>query len=143
MKKTRILLIFSIVLLVAFAAAFAVVNLTNDDSTLVASTFVKNEATYKFDGIPETFKLTGTNHLKCPLCREFIFEYQSRNSGYGDRKGPVVASVITTHSAKVVMEGENISSAILDDIWDMKAQKLLVNLNPSDISIDAEDENVR
>lgn len=143
MKRTRIILIFSIVLLIAFTVTLALINSTKDDNTLVASTFVKNEATYQYDGIPETFKLTGTTSLECPLCREFIFEYQSRNSGYGDRKGVVVASVITTHSAEVVMEGKNISSAILDDIWDMKAQKLLVNLNPTNISIDEEIENVR
>lgn len=143
MKKTKLLLIFSIVLLIAFTAALALINFTKDDNTLVASNFVKNEATYKFDGIPETFKLTRTTPLECQLCQEFIFEYQSRNSGYGDRKGAVVASVITTHSAKVVMEGENIRSATLDDIWDMKAQKLLVILNPSNISNDAEAENIR
>lgn len=47
----------------------------------------------------------------------------TRNSGYGDRKGAVVASVITTHTAKVVVEGGTISSAILDDVWDMLAQR--------------------
>jgi len=45
----------------ALVATFAVLNLTEDGNALIASNFVKNEATYKFDGIPETFKLTGTN----------------------------------------------------------------------------------
>ena len=143
MKKTKLLIVFYLVLLVALVAVFAVLNFTKDDNTLVASDFVKNEATYRFDGIPETFKLTGTTPLECPRCMEFSFEYQSRNSGYGDRKGAVVSSEITSHSAKVVMEGETIRSAILDDIWDMKAQKLLVTLNPPDISKDVQDEKVR
>jgi hypothetical protein len=140
MNNTRKLLVISVILAMALVAAFAALNLSIDGNALIASNFVKNEATYKFDGIPETFKLTGTTSIKCPLCREFQFEYQSRNSGYGDRTGAVVATVITDHKAKVVVEGETISSAILDDIWDMKAQRLIESRNSPG---EAGDETVR
>lgn len=140
MKNTRKLLVISIILALAMVATFVALNLTEDGNALIASNFVKNEATFKFDGIPETFKLTWTIPLNCTLCLEFHFEYNSRNSGYGDRKDAVVASVITTHTAKVVVEEGTISSAILDDIWDMKAQKLIESRNsPGGV----EDEKVR
>ncbi len=140
MKRTRILLIFLIALVLALATAFTVLNFTEGGNAFIAENFVKNEATYKFDGIPETFRSTGTTSLECLLCREFSFEYQSRNSGYGDRKGIVVASVITLHKARVVVERGTISSAILDDIWDMKAQKSIDIPAPPG---DSEDEEIR
>ncbi len=140
MNNTRKLLVISVILSLALVATFALLNLTEDGNALIASNFVKNEATYKFDGIPETFKLTGTIPLNCTLCLEFHFEYQSRNSGYGDRKDAVVATVITDHKAKVVVERGAITSAILDDIWDMKAQKLIDSRNSPG---EAGDEKVR
>lgn len=81
-----------------------------------------------------------TASLNCPSCWEFNFEYQSRNSGYGDRKDAVAASVITTHTAKVVMEGGTISSAVLDGVWDMLTQRYTDISNSPGKS---EDENVR
>jgi hypothetical protein len=140
MNKTRKFLVISVFLALALVATIFVLNLTEDSNALIASNFVKNEATYKFDGIPETLKLTGTVPLNCTLCLEFNFEYQSRNSGYGDRKGAVVATVITDHKAKVVVESGTISSATLDDVWDMKAQKLIDRINSTG---DAGDEKVR
>lgn len=140
MNNARKLLLISVILALALIAIFAVLNLTKDGNALIATNFVKNEATYKFDGIPETFKLTETVPLDCTLCIEFHFEYQSRNSGYGNRKDAVVATVITDHKAKIVMEKGAITSAILDNIWDMKAQRLIDSRSST---LDAGDETVR
>lgn len=140
MNTTRKLLVISVILALALVATFSALNFTEEGNTLIASNFIKNEATYKFDGIPETFKLTGIVPLNCTLCNEFNFEYQSRNSGYGDRKGVVVATVITDHKAKVVVERGYITSAILDGIWDMKVQRLIEN---RDSTGEAQDEKVR
>lgn len=121
-ERTRLIaiVIFSVI---ALALAYITLNYSKEGNALIATYFVKNEATYKFDGIPETFKLTGTNSSDTYLW-EFFFEYQSRNSGYGDRKNVIVAPVITNHSAKIVMEKGTIKSAVLDDEWDMKNQKI-------------------
>lgn len=140
MNTTRKLLVISVILVLALVATFSALNFTEDGNALIASNFVQNEATYKFDGIPETFKLTGKTPLNCTLCNEFHFEYQSRNSGYGDRKGAVVAPVITAHKAKVVVESGAVTSAILDEIWDMKAQKLIESRNSQG---EAQEEKVR
>jgi len=140
MKNKRKILIISVVIVFALAAAFAALNLTENGNALLASNFVKNEATYKFDGIPGSFRSTVTAPLNCPSCWEFNFEYQSRNSGYGDRKDAVAASVITTHTAKVVVERGTISYAVLDGVWDMKTQGLIDSRNSPG---ESEGENVR
>ncbi len=140
MNATRKLLVISVILALALVATFSALNFTEEGNILIASNFIKNEATYKFDGIPETFKLTGIIPLNCTPCNEFNFEYQSRNSGYGDRKGVAVATVITDHKAKVVVERGYITSAILDEIWDMKAQRFI---DSRDSQGEAQDEKVR
>ncbi len=125
MKRTKLLLITIAFVIIALNIAYFTLNYTKEGNALIATNFVKNEATYKFDGIPETFKLSETIASQCQYCWEFIFEYQSRNSGYGNRKNASEDAVITNHSAKIALEKGNITSAVLDNTWDMKAQKSL------------------
>lgn len=124
MKKIKLVAIIVIILAIVFTIAFFTLNYTKEGNALIATNIVKNEATYKFDGIPETFKL---NETKTPdkYHWEFYFEYQSRNSGYGDRTNVIVNPVITNHIAVISMEKGTITSAILDNTWDMKTQKLI------------------
>lgn len=140
MKRSKVFLAFAFILILTLAAALIALNFTEQGNDLTAENFVKNEATYKFDGIPETFNSTGKIALKCPFCFEFNFEYQSRNSGYGDRNGMIVAPVITDHRARITMEGGSIRSATLDDIWNMKTQRLI---DTSNSPVDIERESVR
>ena len=123
MKRTRTITIAALVIVIALIVAYFILAYTREGNALIASNFVKNEATYKFDGIPETFRLTGAVPLECQGCWEFHFEYQSRNSGYGDRKDAVVAPVLTNHSARIVMERGTVTLAVLDGTWDMKTQQ--------------------
>ncbi|MDD5474455.1 MAG: hypothetical protein PHU34_09975 [Candidatus Methanoperedens sp.] len=122
MKRTKQILIIVILILIALNIIYLAFNYSKEGNALTATNFVKNEATYKFDGIPETFELTEIK-TPCPYCWEFIFEYQSRNSGYGDRQGLIVAPVITNHTAKIVIQKGTIQSAVLDNKWDMNLQK--------------------
>lgn len=124
MKRTKLILISVVFLIIALNIGYFSLNYTKEGNAIIATNFVKNEATYKFDGIPETFRLAKTTATQCPYCWEFDFEYQSGNSGYGDRKDAVLDSLITNHSASIVMEKGNIISAVLDGRWDMKGQKL-------------------
>jgi len=125
MKRTRLIAII-IFLVIALAIAYITLEYTKEGNALIATYFVKNEGTYKFDGIPETFKLNlnGSKNIS-KYSWEFVFEYQSRNSGYGDRKNVIVNPVITNHYAKIVMENGTIKSALLDNEWDMKNQKII------------------
>ncbi|VVB95912.1 Uncharacterised protein [uncultured archaeon] len=125
MKRKKLIAAIIIFLLVALTIAFFTLTYTKEGNALIATNFIKNEATYKFDGIPGSFKLNYTLPLKCMYCWEFYFEYQSRNSGYGDRTNVIVNPVVTNHTAVIVMENGTIKSAVLDNKWDMKTQKLI------------------
>lgn len=94
---------------------------TVDESMVIAENFIRNSPTYRFDGFNLGHAETKT--LRCPYCWEFIFEFQSRHSGYGDRTGKVFAQVITEHRARVIMDNGVIIYAIIDDEWDELNQK--------------------
>lgn len=124
MKRTQKIAVIALFAVIALTIAYFTLNYTKEGNAIIATSFVKNEATYKFDGISETFKLTGTVALDCPYCWEFQFEYRSRNSGYGDRTGAGVYTVLTNHTARITMEKGRIRMAVLDDKWDMMARKM-------------------
>lgn len=56
MKRTRLTAII-IFLVIALAIAYNTLDYTKEGNALIATYFVKNEETYKFDGIPETIAL--------------------------------------------------------------------------------------
>ncbi|MBN1693387.1 MAG: hypothetical protein JW845_07525 [Dehalococcoidales bacterium] len=86
---------------------------------------MKNSPTYKYDGIPETLKLSDTVPMDNRI--QYVFEFDCRHPGYGDRTGQVLAQVIEHHVVMIIMENEQIVSAIIDARWDMIHQK---DLNP-------------
>lgn len=88
------------------------------DNRLIAGNFIKNDTTYVFDGIEDTLKLTDT--IKTDKGWQFTFEFDSRHAGYGDRTGQALAEVITPHTAVITVENGRVTSAIMDDYWDMK-----------------------
>jgi len=98
---------------------------SQQDSCSVAEDFVRNSPTFRYDGIEETLVLTAVNTLRCPYCWEFVFEFDSRHSGYGDRTGQILAPVITRHTAKVVVVEGEVTYGVLDGQWDMLAQAFI------------------
>lgn len=45
-------------------------------------------------------------------------KFTSSNAGYGDRSGQAVAEVITPHIIEVTVDGETVTAAVIDQIWD-------------------------
>ena len=90
----------------------------------IALEFLRNSATFKFDGIEETIEIEEIRILESyPVQYIVIINFDSRHAGYGDRTGQVLAQVITPHSAWIkIVEGE-VVSAILDNTWDELKQK--------------------
>lgn len=126
MKNTKPVIVIAVILLIVLGIAYITLNYTREGNALKATNFVKNEATYKFDAIEDTFELNSTQEMECQYCWEFTFKYQSRNSGFGDRTELVTNPVITNHIAKIVMENGNVNSAVLDGVWDMKTENTLI-----------------
>ncbi len=89
----------------------------------VAEEFVKMEATFRFDGMPETLKLTGTTSVANGW--EYTYEFDSRHAGYGNRTGQVLAQVITHHKAVVRVEGGRVTTGVMDGKWDMVKTQML------------------
>jgi len=96
---------------------------TIEESEKIARNFVRNEATFRFDGISETLQLADTTALG-PGSWEFVFRYDSRAAGHGDRTGQVLPQVITPHEARVTVTNYKITRGALDDEWDMMNQQL-------------------
>lgn len=84
-----------------------------------------NSPTFEFDGIEDTLKLVATNQAACPYCWGFVFEFQCRHAGYGDRTGQMLAEVITLHTAEIIVEQGNAVSAIMDEQWNMMEHKMI------------------
>lgn len=96
-----------------------------EESQRIAEEFVRNSPTFIYDGMEGTLILTDTLTLRCPYCWVFSFEFDSGHAGYGDRTGQVLAEVITRHRAVIGVEQLEITSAVMDDKWDMIRQTIV------------------
>lgn len=99
--------------------------ISQEETQKIALNFVRNEATFRFDGIEDTLKLVRSSGDQTAGRWEFEYAYQSRQAGYGDRKGLVLAQVITDHRARVVVEQGRVVNGVLDGKWDMLRQEML------------------
>ena len=95
-----------------------------EDAEEIALEFLRNAATFKFDGIEETIEIEEVRILESyPVQFIVIIKFDSSHAGYGDRTGEVLAQVVTPHIAWIkVVEGE-VVSAVLDDTWDELNQR--------------------
>jgi hypothetical protein len=103
----------------------------------LAEEFVRTESTFCFDGIPETLKVASTASVVKGW--KYTIEFDSRHAGYGNRTGEVLAQVITHHTAVVTIESGEVTSAIMDGIWNMIDHQMLDNTEVSLAPIDEVD----
>jgi len=99
--------------------------MSEEESQKLAEKFLRNSPTFTYDGIEDTLTLVDTLRARCPYCWTFIFEFDSRHSGYGDRTGQARAEVITHHRAVIAVELLEITSAVMDDRWDMLRREMI------------------
>jgi len=97
---------------------------SKQDSQKIATDFLRNSPTFRFDGIEDTLKLAWSGGEEL-YHWEFHYEFQSRHAGYGDRTGLILAQVITDHRAQIVVEQGKVVHAVLDGKWDMLRQKII------------------
>jgi hypothetical protein len=95
-----------------------------EDAMEIALEFLRNGATFKFDGIESTIKVEETRILESyPVQYIVIISFDSSHAGYGDRTGQVLAQVVTPHSAWIKVVNGEVVSAVLDNTWDELNQK--------------------
>ncbi len=89
----------------------------------VAEEFVKQEATYRYDGMPQTLKLTSTTSVANGW--KYTIEFDSQHAGYGNRMGQMMAQMITHHVALVTVAAGRVTVATMDGQWDMMKGQLV------------------
>ncbi len=87
--------------------------------------FVENESTYVFDGMEETLVMAGMEYSAEDVAWFVTFRFDSRQAGYGDREGQMLAQVITPHEAVLKYQQGNLISAIMDGQWNMVKQRMV------------------
>jgi hypothetical protein len=104
--------------------------LTRESALKTASNFLNNEATYKFDGMHDSLTMNAQKvELETSPAQEIYMvtaEFTSRQAGFGDRAGMMMAEVLTTHKCVIeIDQNNNVISAVMDGQWDMMKQKMI------------------
>ncbi|MFC1846843.1 protease inhibitor I42 family protein [Chloroflexota bacterium] len=102
--------------------------LTEEESQIIALQFVERSATYLFDGIKETLRLTESIEVSIPYTWTFVINFDSTHAGYGDRTGRMLAQVITSHVVSIAVEQGRVVYASMDNKWDMLSQSDLAEI---------------
>ncbi len=100
---------------------------TEEISGGIAEIWIKEESpTYTFDGMNLEFQeALALDLADCHNCYQFVYEFESRHAGYGDRTGQILAQVITPHTVIVTVKNGRITGAVIDEAYDDMAQKIL------------------
>lgn len=93
---------------------------------------VNNSPTYTFDGTD--LALQSEEELAEEYL--FIFSFESRTAGYGDRTDQMAAQVITPHTMEVVVQGGEVVSAITDGAYDEMEGEMIEEALPETMKID-------
>ena len=130
-KYLRYLLIMTLAILTLIASSCTTPadgvesRMTEDKAREMAEDFVMSGPTFAFDGIENTLQLVETLYPDIENAWQFVFHFESRQAGYGDRTGQMLAQVITPHEAVITVEQGKVKSAVMDGKWDMVNQKML------------------
>jgi hypothetical protein len=86
-----------------------------EESRDIAKTWIEEESlTYVFDGdnlsLVEEASIDENAH-------SFLFSFESRAAGYGDRSDEMLAQVITPHETEIVVKEGNVIYAVTDNVF--------------------------
>jgi hypothetical protein len=92
----------------------------------IAEAFVRNSATFRYDGVPESLRLQSVRPLAaCPGCYEYVLSFESQHPGFGDRASVPLTQAPTPHRATIILRDHAVVSGVLDAAWDMAQQRIL------------------
>jgi len=100
---------------------------TQEQSRQIAELWIMNASpTYTFDGMNLVLKESLAFDLTdCRSCYQFVYDFESRQAGYGDRTDQMLAQVITPHNIVVVVENGAITKVMIDGVYDDLNQKMI------------------
>lgn len=88
----------------------------------------KNAQTYVFDGMDLSLKETLYPDIAgCENCHQFVFSFNSRHAGYGNREGEMLAQVITPHETIITIENKKVINALTDNVFDEISKKTIAD----------------
>ncbi len=120
-KQTMLVAIIAIMSLPALSIyAWQTTTIYSEQNAVdTALQFVEDSPTYGWDGIKGSIELVKVYKMRNPnAIWEVVVAFTSSNAGYGDRSDQMVATVLTDHVIKVTVEGDLITSAVTDEVWD-------------------------
>jgi hypothetical protein len=91
--------------------------------------FIKNSATFKFDGVKNSISFSKTEFSPISSFRsiDYTVKFQTAHPGHGDRSGLMLAEVISDHAARIYYDQDQklIRIAACDETWDLLKDKEL------------------
>lgn len=99
--------------------------MTQELAAELAIEYVKGSPTHIASGMSGTLKLADSMPAVNPFSWTFVYEFDSRHSGYGYSEGQVVLQVITPHRAVITVEAMEVVEAVMDGRWNMMTQRFL------------------
>ncbi len=99
---------------------------TRENAVYVSTQSLKGMPTYAYDGMPESVEVVKVEPLRMPNTWEVTIAFTSRNAGYGDRTGMMVATVLTPHFTKIVVSEGEVIRAVTDERYDELEDRLLI-----------------
>ena len=87
-----------------------------EDSQKVAENYALTAPTYKFDG--SALKFESSESLPCVSCWKYNYSFTSSHAGLGDRKGLMLAQVITSHTLSITVKEGKVEAAVTDLTYD-------------------------
>lgn len=102
-------------------------NLSLEDQKQLAENWIENESsTFLFDGFDlEYIQSLEVTDEDCVNCRDFVFDFNSRSAGYGDRSDQITAQVITPHEMVIRISQDEIISAVTDGLFSELDNKMI------------------
>jgi hypothetical protein len=130
MRYSKHWLLLALAVLTAISSACATLDNGTDGKTeeelgQMAEQYVSNSPTFAFDGIEGTLQLVQILYSDSENAAQFVFQFESRHPGYGDRTGQILAQVVTPHEAVITIEYGEVKSALMDEKWNMMEQQVL------------------
>jgi hypothetical protein len=91
---------------------------TPENAEEIALEWLRNAPTFSFDGIEGSMKVDEIVIAESYPVQYFItISFDCSHPGYGDRTDQVLAQVITSHKAVVVVSSGVVRSAVIDEVW--------------------------
>jgi hypothetical protein len=97
-----------------------------EEAKEIALEFLMNAPTFSFDGIEGSMRIFDMAIAESYPVQYFItIRFDCAHAGYGDRTDMMLAQVITSHEASVVVVDGELRRAVLDDVWDEVNQVMI------------------